>query len=189
MPGPSRPDPTLALHECLTIAARLDATVTELMRLAREPRRTQRLPVGALLDRIRTNWHGPLANTGRRLHLPAAPPDIDAFASAAAIGHALDILLDNAFHHGRGTVTVTVDAAAIAGGLVLSVTDEGTGPAATHVHGTSTTRDGHGIGLELATTLIEAEGGRLRRPTPAHPATFAIVLATTTTTSTRTLTP
>jgi signal transduction histidine kinase len=169
-----RGDPALALHECIAIADRLDATVTELIALAREPGRAELLGVGRLFEGVRERWHGPLAALGRRLDLLSVAPPVTVLASNAAVGHAVDILVDNAVRHGHGTVTVTLEP--IAGGVVIAVSDEGPGPLPHEWPSGERSADGHGIGLSLAATLVEGEGGRLRRPTPTAPATFGLVL-------------
>jgi len=72
------------------------------------------------------------------------------------------VLLSNAHRHGAGTVTVT--ARSVHGGLAIDVCDEGPGFTGDpdHVFDRRTpSRDGHGIGLALARSLAEAEGGRL----------------------------
>lgn len=173
-----RPDPTIALTECLTIADRLQATVDDLSRLARNPPGAERVDVDDLLARTRAHWHDPLATIGRTLELvraPDAPSSVR--ASNAAIRQALDVLLDNAVRHGDGTVTVTAER--IDGGLVVRVADEGAGPTTNGdqlFHGGRADDHGHGIGLGLARTLVEAEGGRVRlRDRGPHPA-FEIFL-------------
>lgn len=170
-----RSDPTLALNECLAIADRLDATVTDLVRLAREPARDAPLHLDELLNHVHAQWHGRLAAEGRRLVLPTELPTGQVHASGAAINQALDVLIDNARRHGRGTVTVAFDS--VERGLALSVTDEGPGPTSADRHERGRRDSGHGIGLDLASALIEAEGGRLQWPGNTHPATFTIVLA------------
>ena len=170
-----RPDPTDALHEVLTVADRLESTVTDLLRLAREPVRSEELDLDQLIEHART-WHGTLAAQGRRLVLPGHLPAPGVTASTAAVTQALDVLLDNATLHGASTVTVTC--ATVHGGIALSVTDEGHTahrPPTT----TGTRPDGHGIGLTLASTLIEAEGGRIQRPQPGRPSTYTIMLPAT----------
>jgi signal transduction histidine kinase len=170
-----RADRTAILGESLAVIDRLEATVTDLLRHAREPARAEPLAVAAVLDHVGTHWQPTLAAQGRALRLPG---DLDAcptvHASTAAITQALDVLLDNAVRHGAGAVTVTCDV--VAGGLAIGVTDEGPGPAAAAA--AVTVDEGHGIGLDLATSLVEAERGRLLRPRAEHPATFTIVLTT-----------
>lgn len=181
-----RPDPSVALHEALAIADRLERTVDDLLRLARRPGGSERLNVARLLEQTEAHWRGPVAAAGRRLQVadaPVATPVV--MASAAAVGQALDVLVDNALRHGAGTVSVGVTR--VDGALALRVGDEGpgpgraTGPLPRHDGAAADPADGapgrgHGIGLELATTLVEAEGGRLRPPGPGERSTFEILL-------------
>ena len=91
--------------------------------------------------------------------------------------HVLDVLVGNAAEHGSGTVTVRVRPAP--GGLAIEVGDEGPGVAEDPEQvfaRRAGSADGHGIGLALARSLAEAEGGRLllQRPVPAP--VFALLL-------------
>jgi signal transduction histidine kinase len=96
--------------------------------------------------------------------------------SAVAIRHVVDVLVDNALVHGAGAVEVAVST--LADGLLIEVSDEGPGLADADTAFTPrTARTGtHGIGLGLARSLTEAEGGRLllRRIAP-HPV-FGLLL-------------
>ncbi len=172
-----RPDPALALGECLSVTDRLETTVTDLLRLAREPSRPERVDLAAIVAAAENRWHGSLAASGRRLHVETAADLPLASASEAAITHALDVLVDNAMRHGRGEVTIRAEAADR--GVVVTVTDGGDGM----VSGASEDRGigeggrgGRRIGLGLARTLVEAQGGRIRVPEPGTGSTFAIVL-------------
>jgi signal transduction histidine kinase len=167
-----RPDPTLALNECLAVTDRLETTVKDLLRLVRQPASSEQLDVPGLFEKLRGHWHGSLARAGRRLELDAPRGDLPTlWASNAAIEQALDVLIDNALRHGRGSVRIAADR--VGGGIALACTDEGTRPTEP-----ARSHDGMGIGLDLATTLVEAEGGRLIRPQVGQPSTFVIMLAT-----------
>ncbi len=149
---------------------RLDRTVEALLTLAREehPERSE-LDVAALLRTIEATWHGRLASVGRRLHISGAHVLTHIRVSAPALHQVLDVLVSNAMEHGAGTVNV--DAHDVAGGLAIDVVDEGSG-IGVQAEAVFTRRSesgaSHGIGLALARSLTEAEGGRLlvRHPGP-----------------------
>ena len=157
----------------------LQRTVDEVLALARlgpgqwlaaEPR-----PIGATISEVERRWHGPLAGEGRRL-LVTLEPEVTAIEVPASLAtQILDVLIDNAFRHGRGTVTLT--AREMSETLAVDVEDEGSiaiaFPALFH-RGTSG-GGGHGIGLELARSMAEASGGRLLL-TRRSPATFTLFL-------------
>ncbi|MEU1618740.1 ATP-binding protein [Streptomyces sp. NPDC005722] len=87
----------------------------------------------------------------------------------------LDVLLDNAHRHGRGTVRVTVRE--LGGVLAVDVEDEGTltlDPTVLFSRGT-TTGQGSGIGLALAREMAAAADGRLAL-TRDRPTTFTLLL-------------
>jgi signal transduction histidine kinase len=161
--GTPVPDHAEAIRAALGDIDHLEATVEELLALARDvgPQR-ERLDVPALLEEVEARWHGNLAVAGRplRVVVESGLPPVD--ASAAALRHVLDVLLENAAEHGAGTVTVS--ARATAGALAIDVADEGPGPPIPEeklFHRRSQTALGRGIGLALARSLADAEGGRL----------------------------
>ncbi len=165
----ARPDAALAdaIHTALGRGERLQTVIDDLVRLTRD-NRTGSAPLGvpAVLDEVRECWQGPLAAQGRRLtvSVPDGLPPVA--ASAAAVRQILRVLLDNALVHGEGEVTV--EAADLADGIAIEVTDRGPGvPEGVDVFARRAA-DGHGIGLALARSLAEAEAGRLvlRRTTP-----------------------
>lgn len=169
-PG-ARTDPYTALRAALQQVERMETTLTDLLALARDVPERAPLDPAPLLRGIERHWHGELAAHGRRLRVVIDDDLPDAVGSERAARQILDVLVANARTHGRGTVTVRVRDSA--GVLAVDVEDEGGGisdgtdPFSRRSHATE---DGHGIGLALARSLAEAEGGRLfvSRPRP-HP--------------------
>ena len=89
----------------------------------------------------------------------------------------LDVLLDNADRHGAGAVAIARPRRA-SGWLAVDVADEGAGfagdpEAAFAPRGR---RHGHGIGLALARSLADAEGGRLTVTRAAPEPVFTLLL-------------
>jgi signal transduction histidine kinase len=164
-----------AVTAALDAADRLERTMTDLLALSRDlPHRGQRLPLPDLLDDVCRDHHAILAAAGRRLSMLTAADLPSAAASAPAIRQVLGVLLDNALRHGYGTVTVEARDAAHA--LALDIADEGRIDATDHLFvRRSPTAAGHGIGLALARSLAEAEGGRLLLSCRS-PTTFTLLL-------------
>lgn len=174
MENPGR-DPRAAIVAGLAATDRLQDTVDDLLALARDtPRAAEPLDVGAVLEEVRTQWR---ARDHRRTLTTRCDPRLPVVhASGAAVRQVLTVLLDNAATHGRGTVSVGVRDAA--GALAVDVADEGPGIEATDAElfaRRSSRAAGHGIGLALARSLAEAEGGRLRLTRPVPP-TFTLLL-------------
>jgi signal transduction histidine kinase len=97
--------------------------------------------------------------------------------SEAAVRQILDVLLSNAVEHGTGTVTIAERAAG--GGVVLEVSDEGAGvadPVEKIFQRRTDPGVGKGIGLALARSLADAEGGRLLLASPGPRPTFRLLL-------------
>jgi signal transduction histidine kinase len=171
-PGADYPTAT---REAVAAADRLERTIDDLVMLARNhDRRTTEPPdIPALLNEIEAVWHGLLAKSGRSLQvitdLQLRPPRF----STAAIRQILTVLMDNAARHGAGRVTVhareTITTAAI------DVSDEGVEGSIDDGVLNRPQGDGYGIGLRLARSLAEAEGGRLLQ-TGRAPTTFTLFL-------------
>jgi signal transduction histidine kinase len=169
-----------AIEAAIDSADRLERTIADLLALARDSGPHGRpLHVPDLIEEVRAVWTPLLARQGRALVIDVDAGLPDTGVSAAAVRQVLGVLLDNATGHGAGTVTLTAREAGDA--LAFDVADEGTGPRDTDrlfVRGTHRD-DGHGIGLALARTLAEAEGGRLRLRQPSPPV-FSLLLPATT---------
>ena len=167
-----------AITDGIAAADRLEQTIEELLALARDTRSSNVTPLDlpGLLEEIEAGWHDRLAAQDRALRVAVDPQAPVSLASTAAVRQVLTVLLDNAATHGFGTVSVTVRNAADA--LAIDVSDEGTGITAPEPElftRRSRLADGHGIGLALARSLAEAEGGRLRLTRPAPP-TFTLLV-------------
>ncbi|WP_131737635.1 HAMP domain-containing sensor histidine kinase [Actinomadura roseirufa] len=180
-----------AINTALERGERLQIIIDELLDLARDSGPAHRpVDVPALLGQIRDRWHGPLAAQGRRLVLDIREPLPQVSASPAALSQIMDVLLGNALQHGRGEVSVQT--ADVGDGLAIDVTDQGPGipddapdifarrSGPSGAHPTGSRRDGpsgagHGIGLALARSLAEAEGGRLILSSD-RPAVFTLLL-------------
>ncbi len=167
-----------AITDGIAAADRLEQTIEELLALARDTRSSSTTPLDlpGLLDEIEAGWHDRLAAQDRALQVAVDPHAPVSLASTAAVRQVLTVLLDNAATHGSGTVSVAVRNAADA--LAIDVSDEGAGITAAEPElftRRSQLADGHGIGLALARSLAEAEGGRLRLTRPAPP-TFTLLV-------------
>jgi signal transduction histidine kinase len=175
-----RPDQDLrpAIAASLADADRLEATIDELLALARDAGadRADPIDLAGLLDELSPEWRGRLALEGRALEVRIESAAPDPCASAAAVRQVLAVLVDNATTHGGGTVTVTVREAT--GAVAIDVCDEGSGvqePESVLFARRADFRDQHGIGLALARRLAEAEQGRLRLTRPSPPV-FSLLL-------------
>ena len=172
---PAREEIDAALEQ----ADRLGATITDLLALARRGRLGPAVDADAVeLVRGRVDvWRSLFGEAEREVVLDA-DPECRARVSPGALAQALDALLDNALHHGAGTATVAVHRGRD-GYVRVQVSDAGPGidPGAErsiferHV----SLRGGTGVGLALARTLVEADGGRLEL-VASHPPTFEILL-------------
>ncbi|WP_433180891.1 sensor histidine kinase [Actinoallomurus sp. CA-150999] len=159
-------DPRAVIRTALERGEHLQEIIDDLVRLSRGSS-TDRgvLDVQALLEEVRVR-------TAVTVRIEDGLPEVR--ASLSAVRQILNVLVENAVNHGKPPITVA--AVDVGQGLAIEVSDEGPGvPDGYDVfRGPS---DGHGIGLALARSLAEAEGGRLvlRRPSPP---TFSLLLPT-----------
>lgn len=161
--------------ESLAHLDRLEQTVNHLLAFARGSTPTA---AASSLDRTAKDavrrWTDRCTLEHRRITVHAGS-SATVRASAASLDQILDVLIDNALAHGSGAIRVT--SRRVAGGAAIDVCDEGSSEDA----GTDDElfRRGHGsnngIGLALARSIADAEGGRLvvsRR----EPTTFSLIL-------------
>ena len=173
-----RADPTVALRDALNDVDRLESTLTDLLALARDtPSDRRPVDLAVLLGAVEATWRGRLAVAGRALHIIVDDATPSVLISATALSTVIDVLVENALRHGRGTVTVEASRAR-GGGAAIMVSDEGhidTDPEAIFQR-RSTQATGHGIGLALARSLAHAEGARLQL-SRSNPTTFEVIIA------------
>jgi signal transduction histidine kinase len=108
-------------------------------------------------------WRRVVTRAGRRIEV-GGDHNVIARVSRGTVGQVLDVLLENALEHGRGTIRVDVTRDGRA--AVISVADDGPGvPEADRerIFERGASRAGRtGIGLHLARTLAEGDGGAIR---------------------------
>jgi signal transduction histidine kinase len=170
-----RDDDHTVAPDALAEVGRLEATVEHLLALARDGHAIRStLVVDDVVHDLEARWRTRHADAGRELRVVGddlVPPVAGADVSIAQV---LDVLVDNALRHGDGVVTVRARRAP--GGAVIEVTDEGDGIPPDDIETLFTRRgNGAGIGLSIARSITEAEGGRLLLAS-ARPPSFHIVL-------------
>lgn len=154
------PDPAGAVAGALIELKRLEATVEHLLALARDSQPTSGvLDVEGVVTAAGERWATRFDECDRRLVVEAADALTPVRASEVSVGQVLDVLLDNALHHGAGEVGLLVRRAP--GGVVFEVSDQGEGLPDESQLFRRGAGSGRGIGLALARTITEAEGGRL----------------------------
>jgi signal transduction histidine kinase len=170
-------DNRAAIGRALAATDHLQDTIEALLSIGRDLPGTSCIHLDDTLTRLRARWTGPLAASNRPLHTDTSALEHNLVRCApGALDQILDVLLDNAARHGSGAVTVT--ARPTSGSLAIDVSNAG--PAIdTPSHELFRRRTehctGHGIGLALARSLAEADGGRLTLTSP-HPPTFTLLL-------------
>lgn len=157
---------------------RLSAAIDELLDLARGRRLDSRevVDVATLADAAARRWETTLAAAGRRLVTRSDGP-ARTRAASGPVEQVLDVLIDNARLHGRGTITVEIRDAGTH--LEIAVGDEGTrslDPDVFRRGVTSRDGDGNGIGLAVGSELAEVTGGHLSLDTTSPTTRFVLWL-------------
>lgn len=159
------PDPGIRAEadEALAQAARLDATIDELLRLARTGRAGERrdFDLGGMVREHVRDWQPRFRHAQRGIEVRTEGM-VPVHATPGAVGQIVDVLLSNALEHGRGGVAFHVRRERASG--VVQVSDEGGGIDPARVPGLferGNDRKGHGIGLPLARQLARADLGSL----------------------------
>ena len=171
-------DRDAALADAVTRLDGLERTVASLLLLAREERSPEETcDVGGVVRAAAGHWAEAAGELGRALTVRVAADVPLAACRPPALRQVLDVLVDNALRHGGGPVEVAVREAG--SGVAVDVTDTGPGLGAEPERAferRSRGARGHGIGLSLARSLTEAEGGRLVVTSAgAHP-TLSVLL-------------
>jgi signal transduction histidine kinase len=141
---------------------RLQATIDTLLAVARDAQPSDEgADLARLLDDAEARWRAILAKDARPLRTRLATRTSVARAAPRVVDQIVDVLVENAQVHGTGAVTLTLRE--LDGWLALDVADEGPGFDDAPERTISARRrdDGHGVGLALARTLADAQGGRL----------------------------
>ena len=159
-----------ALRSAAEEAERLSNLAEDLLVIARSdqgrlPVRPERLEAGPVLERVAGRFRTRAKAEGRPL-APDPCPGVELEADPARIEQALANLVDNALHHGQGTVHLS--AHEVDGRIELHVRDEGKGfppdflPRAFERFtraDEARTRGGTGLGLAIASAIAIAHGG------------------------------
>jgi signal transduction histidine kinase len=170
-----RPDRQAVLDDAIGEIDRLEVTVATLLDLARDrPLTRSRLDVTAFTAGIHHRWSGPVADRGRSLRCEVRGR-VEARVSRPVLEQIVEILVGNAVDHGCGRIKVVISMSGE--NLDVTVGDEGTidRDAAQLFVRRDPEATGHGVGLFLARSLAEAEGGRLV-VTHTSPTTFRLIL-------------
>jgi signal transduction histidine kinase len=171
-------DRDAALRDAVLRLDGLEQTVTSLLLLARDTAAPGGVcDVGLLVREGTERWNEAAGESGRAVSVSVGNDVPLAACTPAALRQVLDVLVDNAVRHGSGTVTVAVREAGL--GVAVDVSDEGEGlgvaPERAFERRSPDAR-GHGIGLALARSLTEAEGGRLVVTAPGPRPVLSVLL-------------
>jgi signal transduction histidine kinase len=143
----------------------LDDTIEELLTLTRNGTSRERttFDLVSLVDSHVADWTPRFTAARRTLSVTTSNPQLVVGTKGLA-GQVIDILVDNALRHGRGTATLHVD------GPTVTVVDEGAGvsddTARTLFDAPVDPSARHGRGLPLALRLARVDGGSVEIAAP-----------------------
>ena len=171
-----RDDRLAVLNESLKEIDRLESTIATLLDVARRGTgQRSLLEATPWMNAVCLRWSTRLSQAGRTGRFDATKSG-SVSISLPILDEITDILIDNALAHGSGEIGVAVVASSDS--VVLTVTDSGNldrEPEQLFVrHDPGAT--GNGVGLALARSLAEGEGGRLLLAAVA-PTQFKLVLS------------
>ncbi|MBV9446719.1 MAG: HAMP domain-containing histidine kinase [Streptosporangiaceae bacterium] len=173
-------DPEVVREEgsaALAQAERLASVVNELLSAARRAPSAALAGIDEVVRQQVVEWE-PAFRRARRKLAVVGVRGLHAHFTPGGLAQVLATLLDNALMHGGGTVTIRTSQNARS--VVIEVQDEGKGVPPDLVsrifeRSVSGRPEGTGLGLALARTMAEADGGRVVLA-KAKPATFAVFL-------------
>src|SRR5215467_209053 len=174
-------DPAVVREEgaaALVQTERLADVVSELLGRTRSPARgsRKRVSIDDVVAQQVVEWDPAFRRKNRKLEV-AGDKNLRAYGKPGTLSQVIATLLDNAFMHGAGTVTIRTSRTP--NSVVIEVRDEGQGVALDLVprifeRNVSGKPGGSGLGLALARSIAAADGGNvvLVRPSPAVFAVF-----------------
>ncbi|MEO7588617.1 MAG: HAMP domain-containing sensor histidine kinase [Arachnia sp.] len=163
-----------AAHEVQTLRTQLEELLDLTRERARKDHERHALDLATVLEQVDQRHHAVAAAHKRRLvvGLDEGLPAVT--GSTSAVGHAMDVLVDNALQHGQGTIRVW--ARETVGTVAIDVTDEGQG-FPTRADDKPNGSQQSGLGLGLAAALVQAQYGRLVLPGPGQTPCVSIILS------------
>ena len=163
----------------LSQVERLTEVVEQLLTHHRAPTTSagDSIDIDSIVHQQQQEWRVSFTKAGRKLKLTGVT-GLKARATQGSVSQIIATLVENALHHGGGTVTIRTRT--VGGSVVIEVTDEG--PGVSEALGTRIFEAGvsggesTGRGLALARDLARADGARLEL-VHQRPAVFALFLA------------
>lgn len=167
-----------ALQDALRQSVELQHTVEQVLALSRlTPQKREDSQLGTaeqLVAARRGRWHELLAGHGRRVEVVTTGQAGQLKVPLNACQQILDVLVDNARVHGRGSVRITVRDAF--GAVAIDVADEGAiADDSVDLFRRGVSQAGSGVGLGLARDLAEFHGGRVTLASTA-PTIFSVLM-------------